>query len=123
MKPNTLCYIIDFDEMTRQECHEILPKKSFSSITIKEKGRLYSKVAWQTTIVHARIIRKNGIEQGKKMSFKVAVAREDGTLRFAKASEWIIAFQKKESLRKAIKRQIERGQAKKLVRGRLGVIS
>ena len=124
MKNNTACFIVDFDEFTRQACIEVLPENCFSSITIEEKGVRTSKQAWATTIEFARTIRTLGKQQGKQMNFRVVVARINGTLRYARPSEWVICQQKRKSLDRAVSLQIAKLQAKKkLVRGRLGLIS
>ena len=122
MKPNSICFIVDFDEYTRQACLEVLPVESFSVITVEEKDKRTSRSAWAATIGFARQIRDMGRTQGKAMVFKVVVARKCGKLRFAKASEWMICKQKRESYAQTISTQIAKIKAKRLVRGRLGVV-
>jgi hypothetical protein len=122
MKNSTICFIVDFDEFTRQACIEALPGNSYSTITVEEKGKRMSKQAWTTTIEFARTIRSLG-QQGKQMNFKVVIARSNGVLRYARPSEWIISQKQKRSFDRAVSLQLAKLQAKKrLVRGRLGLI-
>lgn len=122
MKSDTMCFIVDFDEYTRQACLESLSSESFSTITVYEKEDKISKLAWATTIGFARQIRGMGRTQGKRMTFKVVVARKCGKLRFAKASEWIVSIKKRSSIARTVSTQIAKIQTKKLVRGRLGTV-
>lgn len=123
MKKNTICFIVNFDDFTRQACVEALPQESFSTITVEERGRKVSLFAWATTIGFAKQIRDLGRDQNKAMTFRVVVASGNGKLRFAKQSEWIINKKKRESLRRTVNKQITRMTAKRILKGRLGVVS
>lgn len=123
MKSDKMCFIVEFDEFTRQACVESLPEESFSQTTVTdEKGIKKTYLAWATTVKFARSIRENGIQQGKQMNFRVVVARENGTFRFAKAGEWILSVKSKASIARSIAHHILQTQAKKLVRGRIGTV-
>ncbi len=69
MKNSTICFIVDFDEFTRQACIEALPENSFATITVCERGKRLVKQAWATTIGFARNIRELGQQQGKHLHF------------------------------------------------------
>lgn len=123
MQPNTQCFIVEFDEFTRQACFEILSEESFSFITvIDKKGNKKEYPAWATNIECAQKIRKQGIEQSKNMDFKIVLARQNGTLRFAKAGEWILSTKVKQSIARTVSREISKFTERKLVRGRVGTI-
>ena len=124
MKSNTICFIVQFDELTRQACLESLPEESFSQITVTdERGIKKTYPAWAATIEFVRSIRENGMQQGKQMNFKVVIARESGTLRFARAREWIISLKSKAAIVRSVSHHISKVKAQKLVRGRIGTVS
>jgi hypothetical protein len=126
MKENTLCYLVNFDEWTRQACIESLPEDAFSTITIKNGNKEKSYPAWQTTIGFARQIRFNGQESNKPITLNIVVkcSKNSEALRFALASEWVISLKKRKSLARAVSSQIKKIQARKQAqfRGRLGTI-
>lgn len=127
MKASDMCFIVDFDDLTRQACIEGLSSESFSFITFQKgakKDLLSNQPAWATTIGFAQTIRKLGKEQSKSMTFKVVVAcKETGVLRLATASEWIHSRKKRASLARTVSAQIKKIKTKRLVRGRLGTVS
>jgi hypothetical protein len=116
MKESENCYIVEFDEWTRQACLEVLDESAFSTITVEERGVEKTYSAWQTTIGFARQIRFNGQESNKPISFRVVVRRSktSDTLRFALAREWAISLKRRKSLKRAVDSRIKK------IQGRVG---
>jgi len=128
MRDNTKCYIVEYSDGTRQACIEGLPTVTPEEITVvEEEKEILMRNAWPATIGFARLIRKVGTTQGKSMNFKVVVQRKDeGTLRFALDSEWILALKRRKNRKRALGTQISKMRSKKKEakpRGKVGPVS
>jgi hypothetical protein len=131
MKKDTPCYIVYFDEYTRRACLENpAVEESYCDLTFQDGRKKVSCPAYKATVGFAREIRRNGVEGGKSMSFKIVVMRSGGWWSSALANEWIVPLQRKKSHARTVKTQITKTRPvarmkpqKKSLRGRVGRLS
>lgn len=113
------CFVVEYDDFTRQALLEDSPESEVSHITVNEKGREQKFSALLSDTKKIAHIYRMGQDQGKHLSFRIVVVRENETLRFAKESEWKPAKANRHAQQRSVAQQLKNVPRSKL-RGRIG---
>ncbi len=112
-----------FDEFTRRACLESLDENSYGYIIVSDDKKEVEMSSWESDITFVQRILRTGLSQGKKMDFRVVVERQNGTLRFARKSEYIPSCRNKKNLGRVVKRQVSKTKVGRKFTGKIRTFS